>query len=396
MARSKTMKGLVDALRAHPTGFWFIFWGELAERAAYYGMRAILALFLVDVMNFDEGKSGMIASFFSAACYFLCLVGGHLSDRYFGKFWTIIMFTVPYLLGYPLLGFSTADTSFILYIALGLLAIGSGVIKPNLSPLMGSMYKDEKLRSQAFAWFYAAINLGAGATSLAMPWIRTNFGFPVAFYSTAGIMAAAFLIFFLGKRFYPPEEVKFGGSNVEHATSRSDEEKNADRAVLRRLFGVFFMFIFFWAIYDQTMSTWIFFARDHINLRGLDPDQFQALNPWLIVLLATPFAWLWNKMKVTKATTKMMVGYFLTAICMGTIALAGFIAGDGRVNMAWIIGAYTVVTLAELCISIVGLEFAYSEAPLHMKSQLTSYFLLTVFFGDTLAGLLAGLYTKMS
>ena len=74
------MGKLVNALKAHPTGFWFIFWGELAERAAYYGMRAILALFLVDVMHFDDGKSGMVASFFSAGCYLLCLAGGWVSD----------------------------------------------------------------------------------------------------------------------------------------------------------------------------------------------------------------------------------------------------------------------------------------------------------------------------
>jgi len=354
---------MVNVLKVHPIGFWFIFWGELAERAAYYGMRAILALFLTDVMGFNDGKSGMIASFFSAACYMLCLVGGYVSDRYFGKFWTIILFAFPYLLGYPLLGFATADASFILYIALGLLAVGSGVIKPNLSPLMGSMYKDEKLRGQAFAWYYAAINIGAGVTSIAVPWIRTEFGFNIAFYITAAFMATAILIFFLGKRFYPLEETKFGGSD----DTRTNKERHADLAVLARLIGIFTMFVFFWAIYDQTMTTWIFFARDHVDLKGFDPDQFQALNPWLIVVLTPAFIWLWNRLNITKATTKMMVGYVLTAVCMGTIALAGFFASGERVNMTWIISAYVVVTLAELCISVVGLEFAFSEAPKHMK-----------------------------
>jgi len=284
------MGKLVNALKAHPTGFWFIFWGELAERAAYYGMRAILALFLVDVMHFDDGKSGMVASFFSAGCYLLCLAGGWMSDRYLGKFWTIIVFTLPYLAGYPLLGFSTHNSEFIMYLALVLLAIGSGVIKPNLSPLMGSMYKDKpkELRSQAFSWFYAAINLGAGATSIAIPWIRTNYGFMTAFIATAVLMAFAIFIFFIGKRFYPPEEVKFGGNKAIKA-KRSLEQKRADRAVLARIAGIFTLIIFFWSVYDQTMTTWVFFTRDHINLHGLAPDQLQALNPWLIVALTPLF-----------------------------------------------------------------------------------------------------------
>jgi POT family proton-dependent oligopeptide transporter len=171
------IRQIITSIKAHPIGFWYIFWGELAERAAYYGMRAVLALFLVDVMHFDDGKSGMVASFFSAGCYLLCLAGGWVSDRYFGKFWTIILFAVPYLIGYPLLGI--ANNEGFMYFALVLLAIGSGVIKPNLSPLMGSMYKDkpDELKDQAFTWFYAAINLGAGLTSVTTPWIRTEFGF---------------------------------------------------------------------------------------------------------------------------------------------------------------------------------------------------------------------------
>jgi len=390
------MGKLVNALKAHPTGFWFIFWGELAERAAYYGMRAILALFLVDVMHFDDGKSGMVASFFSAGCYLLCLAGGWVSDRYLGKFWTIIVFTLPYLAGYPLLGFSTHNSEFIMYLALVLLAIGPGVIKPNLSPLMGSMYKDKpkELRSQAFSWFYAAINLGAGATSIAIPWIRTNYGFMTAFIATAVLMAFAIFIFFIGKRFYPPEEVKFGGNKAIKA-KRSLEQKRADRAVLARIAGIFTLIIFFWSVYDQTMTTWVFFTSDHINLHGLAPDQLQALNPWLIVALTPLFNIMWVRLKITKATKKMLIGFLVTAACMRVIAIAGLLAGDGRTSLAWIVVAYIVVTLAELCISVVGLEFAFAEAPEHMKSQVTSFFLVTVFVGDIIAGFLASIYPRM-
>lgn len=384
----------LDGVKVHPIGFWFIFWGELAERAAYYGMRAVLALFLTDVMLFDEGKSGMVASFFSAGCYLLTLAGGWVSDRYLGKFWTIIIFAFPYLVGYPLLGLTHGEMW--MYFALVLLAIGSGVIKPNLSPLMGAMYdgKPKELRSQAFSWFYAGINLGGGATSLAVPWIRTHYGFSTAFLATAALMAVALFVFFLGKRFYPKHEVAMT-YNRSKKTAKPVGEERADRAVLVRIVLVFVVIIFFWSVYDQTMSTWVFFAENYMNLYGFDPDQFQALNPWLIILLTPIFNAMWKWLKINKATTKMMIGFLTTAVCMGIMATAGFLASDGKVTSAWIVAAYVVVTLAELCISVVGLEFAFAEAPEHMRSRSTSVFLFTVFVGDILAGFLASIYPKL-
>ena len=92
----------------------------------------------------------------------------------------------------------------------------------------------------------------------------------------------------------------------------------------------------------------------------------------------------------------MMIGYILTTACMGIMALAGFLAFDHKVTVMWLVAAYVVVTLAELCISVVGLELAFTEAPKHMKSQVTSVFLFTVFVGDILAGLLASIYPKMT
>lgn len=385
----------MEKLRAHPVGFWFIFWGELAERAAYYGMRAILALYLTDIMRFDVSKSGMVASFFSAGCYLLCLLGGWVSDRWFGKFWTIIIFSLPYLAGYPLLGFSESEAG--LYLALVLLAGGSGMIKPNLSPLMGALYDDgsEKLRSQAFSWFYAAINLGAGATSLAMPWLRSHYGFRAAFMSTAILMAASLFVFFIGKKHYPRNETALPHGKAA-ARKKTAEEKQADNGALARLIGIFIIIVFFWAIYDQTMSTWVYFARDYLNLYGLEPDQLQALNPWLVVILTPLFNVMWTKLGIEKATAKMLIGYLVATGCMGIMAAAGIMAKSGRVSMFYELAAYTAITLAELCISVVGLEFAFTEAPKHMRSRITSIFLITVFAGDILAGLLASAYPKMA
>src|SRR3954451_10169519 len=128
---------IVRFFKSHPTGFWFFFWGEFAERCSYYGMRAILAKDMAEQLGLGAGNAALYMSFFIAACYFLPLVGGYVADRFFGKYWTIVGFSVPYILGHVILG---VENFTFLLIALSLLAMGSGVIKPNISTLMGLTY----------------------------------------------------------------------------------------------------------------------------------------------------------------------------------------------------------------------------------------------------------------
>src|SRR5262245_3674743 len=114
----------------HPLGFWFIFWGEFAERCSFYGMRAILPLYLTTVHGFAASDALPIYSGFKTAVYILPLLGGFLADRYIGKYWAIVGFSVPYVLGHFILGI---PNTMALFIALALLAMGSGVTKPNIS-----------------------------------------------------------------------------------------------------------------------------------------------------------------------------------------------------------------------------------------------------------------------
>src|SRR5438309_9799804 len=190
--------------KSHPRGFWFIFWGEFAERCSYYGMRAILPLYLITALGFTESSMTSVYSLFKSACYFLPLVGGFLADRYFGKYWTIVGFSVPYVAGHFILGI---ENEVAMFLALALLAGGSGVIKPNISTLMGQTYDQkrpgqEALRSAAFMWFYFAINVGALISTFALPYVRIWSGYAVAFQFPAWLMVASLLIFALGKPYY--------------------------------------------------------------------------------------------------------------------------------------------------------------------------------------------------
>jgi POT family proton-dependent oligopeptide transporter len=393
-------------LGGHPIGFWFFFWGEFAERCSYYGMRAILAKYMADKLSLGEANAATYMSYFIAACYFLPLVGGFVADKFFGKYWTIVGFSIPYIMGHLILG---VESFWFMVGALCLLAMGSGVIKPNISTLMGLTYDQQRpgqtqLRSDAFAIFYFAINIGAAISQFAMPPIRTHFGYAVAFAFPAALMVVAFAIFAAGKRFYAKETTLL--SSPKDIPNDAAKPKINVRQLMA-LFALFALVMFFWAIFDQSASTWIFFANSCMNLKmfgiEVDPDQVQAFNPVFILILLPVitllFKWM-NKDRVrVRATDKMVLGFVLTALCMGVMAFAAWLAGpaemkdvaeggksitrwvvapENQVTVWWQILAYLVITVAEVLISVTGLELAYTAAPKSMSGFVTACWLLTV------------------
>ena len=274
----------------HPKGFYFFFWGEFAERCSYYGMRAILPLYLTSVLHFEDGTASKAYSYFKSACYFLPLLGGFLADRYFGKYKTIVSFSVPYVVGQCLLLIPTQTT---LIIALVLLAGGSGVIKPNISTLMGQTYDQQRpgetaLRTSAFQWFYFSINVGSLLSLFFLPIIRDKVAastgsletaYRVAFSIPAFFMFAALIAFASGKKHYAVETID--------RTPPTPEQKALRWKTLGNLFGVFGLIVFFWLAYEQNDNLWTFFARDHMDrhIFGYEfaPDGFQYLNAFLLV-----------------------------------------------------------------------------------------------------------------
>lgn len=379
----------------HPLGFWFFFWGEFAERCSYYGMRAILWMYMTERLGFADGSANGVMSLFMAGCYLLPLVGGYIADNYLGKYRTIVFFSIPYIAGHVVIG---VEDRWFLLVALCLLAMGSGVIKPNISTLMGLTYDQqrpgqEKLRSDGFAMFYGAINIGAAISSFAMPALRTGYGYQIAFLFPAVLMAISLLLFAVGKPFYATETIR--------RVKLSADDRQQRRVVLRRIMGLFVVVTFFWSIFDQSASTWTQFARDHLDLHlfgwQLTPDQIQGLNPILIILLLPPITMMWHLLArlglKLRPTDKMLIGFVLTAATMGIMAAAGYRAGEaGRVSVLWEAIPYVLITVAEICISVVGLELAFSAAPPTMKSFVTACWLLTIFFGDMLNSVITPLY----
>ena len=330
----------------HPIGFWFFFWGELAERCCYYGMRAILVLYVIQILKFTDSGANRVISYFIAACYLAPLVGGYVADNFLGKYRTIVYFAIPYIIGQAMLAIASLHNTTCLIISLGLLAMGSGVIKPNISTLMGLTYDQRrpgqsKLRSDAFAMYYGSINIGACALVFLrpldpqrlrrrQPCLCDGVPFPTA------LMILAFIVFALGKPFYATETIQ--------RVRLTPEQRHERRVVGWRLFGLFVVITIFWSLFDQSASTWLLFARDHLDLKlhlnlylfkfdyPLSPDQLQTLNPVLIILLLPPVTMLWHLLARfgldLRPTDKMLIGFVLTTITMGITAWAAFRGAD--------------------------------------------------------------------
>ena len=334
---------------SHPTGFWFFFWGEFAERCSYYGMRAILALYMIDRLGVDEADAGTYMSLFIAACYFFPLVGGWIADNYLGKYWTIVLFSIPYVFAQFIVGI---ENRFVVFGALVLLAMGSGVIKPNISTLMGMTYEQQRsgqqqLLTSAFSWFYMAINIGAALSQFAMPWLRDVYGYQIAFFFPAVLMAIALVIFALGKKFYAVEVIDRRTLSPEAAAI----DRKLKIETLSRIGAVFLLVMFFWAIFDQAASTWIFFAKTYMDCtvfgQSVSPDAIQAFNPVFIILLV-PVSVALFKVVTLKATTKMLIGFLLTAVSMVIMSFSGYLAGTAQKQMQITTPNATMVVSAEL------------------------------------------------
>ncbi len=401
----------LSRLKEHPRGFWFVFWGELAERSSYYGMRTLLALYLVQVVGFEEHRGAKVMQWFMAFCYLLPLFGGYIADRWLGRYKTIVYFSVPYIFGHILLG--ATHIPLFIYAALGLLAMGSGTIKPSTSPLMGMIYEQngkQDLLPEAFSIFYLSINIGSLFSTYILPDVREHFkpatgwtpeslslGYQVALAFPTILMAAALFVFAIGKKNYPVEK-------VTERPPKTPEQKKAEWATLARLAGVFTLIIFWWFIYDQNADVWIYFAKDHMDLqlwpfhKTITADQIQAVNPFFIIAFTPIFNWVWNRLKKRRgkavpATSKMLVGFLLTAGTAAIMMIAAVAASHGaRVSVWWQILAFALLTYAELCVSMVGLEFAYEQAMPGTKSFVTAVFFLTIFVGDSLGAMVVDYY----
>ena len=393
---------IVEYWKGHPTGFWFFFWGELAERCSFYGMNAILLLYMVDTLGFEKANASSYTSFFTAACYLTPLFGGWIADRYFGRYGTIVAFSIPFILANAMMMVtgSISLMTMLLPLALCGIALGSGVIKPNISTLMGMTYDQQRpgkdqLRSDAFTMFYWAINVGSLISQSLMPVLRNHYGPNAAFILPTVLMIVALGIFALGRKHYAIETVK-------QDNTLTPEQARERWVVLFRLLGVFLLCAVFWSVFKHYNTVWVHFNRERVDLtvfgKPIAPDQLQPLNAVFILTLLPLASFLYKVLARRgihlRPTDKMQLGFVFVFLTPVIFILADQIYADAKVPVYWIVLCFFCITAGEVLISPVGLELAFVAAPKSMKGFITACFLLTNFFGNLLNGFVTPFYNK--
>lgn len=374
-----------------PSGIGCILINETAERFAFYGMLFILVTFMTEHLMGPDGKSAVMGEqkatevfhWFKAAVYAIPFLGALLSDIWLGKYKTIILFSMVYCAGFFAL--AVDQTRLGLYLGLGLIAVGSGIIKPCVSANVGDQFgrTNQHLITKVFAWFYWCINLGAFISPLLTPILLGRYGPKVAFGFPGVMMVLATVAFWAGKRKYV--HVPAGGVGfVKEAFS------GEGLSALFRLSIILLPIAVFFALFDQTGSAWILQAKKmDLHWLGVNwrKEQLTAVNALFIMVLIPVFAYgvypAVNRVFRLTPLRKMSIGMFVmvAAFAIPSLLETSIVAG-GQPSIGWQILAYLLLTAAEVMVSITYLEFSYTQAPKKMKSFIMCFYLLAISLGN--------------
>jgi len=415
MAKSKYLTAPVPS-KNMPSSTPYIMINEGLERYAFYAFDAILALFLIHNLLDWHGNPAKLSEEqamewkhnFKAAVYFAPLIGSLISDLFLGKFRTIIAFSIVYCLGF--LTITLNQTYLGTMIGLGLIALGSGIIKPCLSANVGDQFgkSNQNLITKAYNMFYWAVNVGAFFSMAISPWIYDRYSDVRIALGIPGIfMILATITYWMGRKsmvHIPPRGKVFFQDLLS---------KEGILVIVRLSFFLFIFVAVFWSLFDQTTSKWVYqaekmnlmFLKWNIsdqtfigsllsNLWGLNqvewkilPAQMQAANCILVLITIPMFTYivypLINRFFRLTPIRKIAIGFFVAVPSFAIPALLEkWILEGAQPTIWWQMLAYWFITAGEVLISIPALEFAYTQAPKSMKSFISSLNLLSISLGN--------------
>ncbi len=378
---------------SHPPGLYVLFFTELWERYSFYSMLAILSLYMNEALHFDVAHVGRVYGAYTAGVYLFPVAGGLLADRVLGFNRAIIVGGVLMMLGHLVLGVESLP---FFYSGLVLLACGSGLLKPNVSTLVGNLYRDRpELRDQGFNIYYMGVNLGAFVSPLTVSWLRTHYGWSPAFMSAAGAMLLSLLVFTVFNRHVAEAAVKVkDGSAEARAISPAD-----GRSRVITLLAVFAISTVFWLAFYQIFYTFTFWARDN-TLTTVAPERFQVFEPLGVILLSPVLVavWMWLQRRRAEPSTpvKMLMGVVLVAGAFALLAYAGHIGGDtGRVSAQWLIWANVIIALGEIALSPMGMSLVNRLSPPGIRGLMMGGWFASLGLGGYLSGSIGGYWDTM-
>ena len=411
-------------LFGHPKGLTFLFTTEMWERFSYYGMRALLVLYMVkylllpgrfenvlglgalkDALEFVFGPLGpqplasLIYGSYTALVYFTPIIGGLLADRVLGQRKTVVIGAALMALGHFMMAFEP-----LFLFALLVLILGNGAFKPNISTQVGSLYAPgDTRRDRAFSIFYVGINLGAFLAPLVCGTLGEELGWHYGFTAAGAGMTLGLIIYLYASPLLPPDELTKSKAAGGVRPFGRDEWRAIGALVMLSL-----PVTFFWATYEQQGNTIALWTDDYtdrsVNLlfwRGEIPTTwFQAFNPFMIFAFTPFIIALWTRQALRgrepSTVTKMAYGCFYNAASYLILFVAAWYAGAGKASWLWLAAYFVVITIGELYLSPTALSLVSKVAPAHCLSMMMGVWLATSFYGSFLAGYLGSFWSTMA
>ena len=394
----------------HPTGLATLFFTEMFERFSYYGMRAFLILYMTapaatgGLAMADEDAASLYGTY-TGAVWGAAIVGGFIADRFLGQYRSVLLGGIAIMLGHFTLVFTALP---FFYTGLALIVVGTGLLKPNVSTLVGSLYATgDRRRDAGFSIFYMGINLGAVLGPLMAGYLAQRVNWHLGF-GCAGVG----MLFGLGqyvlfkKHLQPALDRVAARPPAAPATASAIQPAAGALGFTRREWqriGIIVILIagvtLFWAAYEQAGSTLNLFAERYTRLEifgfGFPSSWFQSVQPFFVIVLAPVFAWVWVKLgpREPSVLSKFAFALFFMALAFLVLVPAGALAQSGdaiRVSPMWLVVAYFLSEIGELAISPVGLSAVTKLSPSRIVGLMMGCWFLGAAFGNKLAGWAAG------
>ncbi len=400
----------------HPKGLYLCFSVEMWERFSFYGMRALLVLFMTKFLLFTTAQAGHLYGWYLGVVYLTPLIGGYVADKYWGINKAIIVGGTVMAIGQLLLAavaFMSPEVvrtqmMWMFYLSLVIMVLGCGFIKANISTAVGTMYeKNDPRRDSAYTIFYMGINLGAFFSPLLCGTLGEKVGWGWGFGSAGILMLIGVINYVMfNKKLLPACVFKAANCKKVGDTTVNVPLTKEERQRIAVIFIMAFFVIFFWSAFEQAGSSLTLFAENStarfipfLNFT-VPTTWFQSLNPLFIFVLAPLFSglWVWMAEKNAEPSTPLKFVWGLVLVALGFVLMVFAVMAyekNGAVSMFWLVGVYLVQTLGELCLAPVGLSLVTKLSPAKFASMLMGTWFIANFVANLVSGFFAGNYDAM-
>jgi POT family proton-dependent oligopeptide transporter len=370
------------------------------ERFSYYGMRAFLILYMVHALGFDDRHAGAVYGTYTGSVWLAAIFGGIIADRWLGHYRSVLAGGIIIALGHFTLAFHALP---FFYAGLSLIVIGTGLLKPNVSTLVGSLYeqRDER-RDAGFSIFYMGINLGAFLGPIIAGYLAQQVDWHLGFACAGVGMTVGLVQYVVGRRRLEPGVARLAARARPAAGTAPGGFTAGD---WKRMAAVVVFFLFatlFWGAYEQAGSTLNLFTDRYVRLElfgiKLYASWFASIQALFVIILAPVFAWLWLRLgsRQPSSPAKFALALLFMGLAFLLLIPAGAIAQGGvKVSPLWLVGAYCIEELGELCLSPVGLSVVTKLAPTRIVGLMMGVWFLSNAFGNKLAGWSAGFISTL-